>query len=144
MNNFQLKQIRHIFMSYIYSLPVSDKSGQRSLLDQDFEILSWIEILQEVNSNLNKVSTKFLRLTHQKQHLINCFRHYGRTYLSGTPSNSTWNLKIRGSQLQKHQLRHGKFYKIIMLNLIIQFIHNRIHIRNQIAQFGSWTRGNWI
>jgi stress-induced morphogen len=63
-----------------YSLPVRDKSGQRTLFNQDFEILSWTEVLQEVQSNLNKVSPKFLGLSRLNQHLINCFRHYRRTY----------------------------------------------------------------
>lgn len=57
------------------SLPVSDKSRQRTLLDENLKIRIWVEVSQTVKPDLHNVRTNFLSLVHLNQHLVHCGSH---------------------------------------------------------------------
>ncbi|KAL6989591.1 hypothetical protein U1Q18_015343 [Sarracenia purpurea var. burkii] len=95
----QTKKTRRRNTERVKSSPVGDESGQRTLLDENFEISLRTEVLQVVNPKLNKVSAELFGPSRLHQHLINALRHYRSANHGQIPPASVAYLKIGRRQL---------------------------------------------
>lgn len=90
-------------MIYFLKIPVSDKSGQRWLLDEDVKVLLRVEVPEAVQADLDKVRTDLLSLSHVDQHLVHR-RPHQRCAQQGraAPHPAAARLKVGHSKL-KHR-----------------------------------------